>query len=128
VTDPGPVFGSVPASSEFVPVLRGLVASVGARADLPYEHIDELRMAVDEACALLLRLAPGDSLWLRLETSDGTVSAEVGSAGATPAWPPADAERSWPWRVIAGLSDEARFDASDSGPSIVIVKRVPSLR
>jgi serine/threonine-protein kinase RsbW len=128
VTDPGPVFGSVPASSEFVPVLRGLVASVGARADLPFEHIDELRMAVDEACALLLRLAPGDILWLRLLPANGSLTAEVGSSGAAAAWPPADVEGSWPWKVIVGLADEARFDVNDRGPSIVIVKRVPSLR
>jgi hypothetical protein len=38
-------------------------------------------------------------------------------------------EESWPWRVIAGLADEARCEVSDDGgSSIVIVKRVPSLR
>jgi serine/threonine-protein kinase RsbW len=128
VTDSGPIFGSVPPSSEFIPVLRGLVASVGARVDLAYEHIDEMRMAVDEACALLLRLAPGDSLWLRLQPSDGSLTAEVGSGGAGATWPPDDVERSWPWKVIAGLADEAHFDVTDRGPSIVIVKRVPFLR
>lgn len=128
MTDSGPIFGSVPPSSEFIPVLRGLVASVGARFDLTYEHIDEMRMAVDEACALLLRLAPGNSLWLRLQPSDGSLTAEVGSEGAAAPWPPDDIERSWPWKVIAGLADDAHVDVTDRGPSIVIVKRVPPLR
>ena len=129
MTDFGPILGSVPARSEFVPVLRGMVASVGARVDLPYEQIDELRMAVDEACALLLRLSPGDTLWLRLQPSeDDSMTAEVGSDAPVSDWPPPAIEESWPWRVIAGLSDEARFEVSDRGPSIVIVKRVPSLR
>lgn len=128
MTDPGPILGSVPARSEFVPVLRGMVASVGARLDVPYEQIDELRMAVDEACALLLRLSPGETLWLRVQPSDASVTAEVGSDAPVSDWPPPAIEESWPWRVIAGLSDEARFTVSDSGPSIVIVKRVPSLR
>jgi serine/threonine-protein kinase RsbW len=128
VTDLGPILGSVPARSEYVPVLRGMVASVGSRLDVPYEQIDELRMAVDEACALLLRLSPGETLWLRLQPSDASVTAEVGSDAPVSDWPPPAIEESWPWRVIDGLSDEARFNVSDSGPSIVIVKRVPSLR
>lgn len=109
-------------------MLRGLVASVGARFELPYEQIDELRIAVDEACALLLRLSPGESLWLRLQHSHAALTAEIGSNTPVADWPPPAVEESWPWRVIAGLSDEARFQISDSGPSIVIVKRVPSLR
>jgi serine/threonine-protein kinase RsbW len=128
VTDLGPILGSVPARSEYVPVLRGMVASVGSRLDVPYEQIDELRMAVDEACALLLRLSRGETLWLRLQPSDASVTAEVGSDAPVSDWPPPAIEESWPWRVIDGLSDEARFNVSDSGPSIVIVKRVPSLR
>jgi serine/threonine-protein kinase RsbW len=108
--------------------LRGMVASVGARLDVPFEQIDELRMAVDEACALLLRLSPGESLWLRLQPNDTSLTAEVGSDASVSDWPPPTIEASWPWRVIAGLSDEARFDVSDRGPSIIIVKRVPSLR
>lgn len=95
---------------------------------MPYEQIDELRMAVDEACALLLRLSPGETLWLRLQPSNVSVTAEVGSDAPVSDWPPPAIEESWPWRVIDGLSDEARFNVSDSGPSIVIVKRVPSLR
>ncbi|HEV8565211.1 MAG TPA: hypothetical protein VGR41_09865 [Actinomycetota bacterium] len=128
MTDLGPILGSVPARSEYVPVLRGMVASVGSRLDVPYEQIDELRMAVDEACALLLRLSPGETLWLRLQPSNVSVTAEVGSDAPVSDWPPPAIEESWPWRVIDGLSDEARFNVSDSGPSIVIVKRVPSLR
>jgi serine/threonine-protein kinase RsbW len=128
VTDLGPILGSVPARSEYVPVLRGMVASVGSRLDVPYEQIDELRMAVDEACALLLRLSPGETLWLRLQPTDASVTAEVGIDAPVSDWPPPAIEESWPWRVIDGLSDEARFDVSDNGPSIVIVKRVPSLR
>lgn len=128
MTDFGPILGNVPARSEFVSVLRGMVASVGARIDLPYEQIDELRMAVDEACALLLRLSPGETLWLRLQPADASLTAEVGSDAPVSDWPPPAVEESWPWRVIAGLSDEARFDTSDRGPSIVIVKRVPSFQ
>jgi serine/threonine-protein kinase RsbW len=128
VTDLGSIHGSVPARSEFVPVLRGMVASVGARLDLPYEQIDELRMAVDEACALLLRVSRAETLWLRLQPSGESLTAEVGCDTAISDWPPPAVEESWPWRVIAGLSDEARFERTDRGPSIVIVKRIPSLR
>ena len=128
MTDLGSILGSVPARNEFVPVLRGMVSSVGARLDLPYEQIDELRMAVDEACVLLLRLSRAETLWLHLQPSGESLTAEVGCDTTIAVWPPPTVEESWPWRVIAGLSDEARFDLTDRGPSIVIVKRIPSLR
>jgi serine/threonine-protein kinase RsbW len=128
VSDLGSILGSVPARSEFVPVLRGMVASVGARLDLPYEQIDELRMAVDEACALLLRVSGAETLWLRLQPSGESLTAEVGCDTTISDWPPPAVKESWPWRVIAGLSDEARFDGTERGSSIVIVKRIPSLR
>jgi anti-sigma regulatory factor (Ser/Thr protein kinase) len=42
-----PVIATVPARAEFVHVLRTVVAAVAARLDLPYDALDDLRMAVD---------------------------------------------------------------------------------
>jgi serine/threonine-protein kinase RsbW len=47
----------VPAESAYVAVLRSVTAGLAARCDLTLDEIEDLRIAVDEACALLLPMA-----------------------------------------------------------------------
>jgi serine/threonine-protein kinase RsbW len=55
VTDlPTAVFAEVPATPEFVQVLRNIAAGVAARLDMPIDQIEEVRLAVTEAASLLL--------------------------------------------------------------------------
>lgn len=51
---------SVPADAAYVSTLRICAASLGARCDLTVDDIEDLRLAVDEACALLLTCDSGD--------------------------------------------------------------------
>jgi serine/threonine-protein kinase RsbW len=60
-TEPGRVDGSldvvelaIPAHPAYVAVVRTAAAGLAARADLTLDRIEDLRIAVDEACALLL--------------------------------------------------------------------------
>ncbi|GAB3682548.1 ATP-binding protein [Angustibacter aerolatus] len=52
----------VPADPAYVAVVRTAAAGLAARADLTLDRIEDLRIAVDEACAMLLgrRLRGGD--------------------------------------------------------------------
>nr|WP_146211096.1 anti-sigma regulatory factor [Quadrisphaera granulorum] len=57
----GPADGSgdrvelvVPAAPEYLSVLRTATAGLAARLDLTIDEIEDLRIAVDEACALVL--------------------------------------------------------------------------
>jgi anti-sigma regulatory factor (Ser/Thr protein kinase) len=53
VVDPEPIVLEVPARAEYVRLARMLVASVAAGGrDLDDEWVDDLRLAVSEACAL----------------------------------------------------------------------------
>lgn len=45
---------TVPADPAYVAVVRTAAAGLAARADLTLDRIEDLRIAVDEACALLL--------------------------------------------------------------------------
>ena len=110
---------TVPARPDFVRLLRTVVASVGARLDLPYDRIDDLRIAVDEACAQLLatpsqtitmRVTPDASRIVVLVCSDATLD--------TDGWPPPDVEESLAWRILAGLADEVRFELRPEGPAV----------
>ena len=58
---------SVPPESGSIQVLRAVTASVAARMNMPFDGIEDLRLAVAEACAWLLGLAGGaTSMTLRL--------------------------------------------------------------
>lgn len=46
---------SVPASPAYVAVVRTATAGLAARVDITLDRIEDLRIAVDEACALLVR-------------------------------------------------------------------------
>ena len=57
-TDGGPVEDAVeirlPADSAYLSVLRTATAGLAARLDFTLDEIEDLRIAVDEACAMLL--------------------------------------------------------------------------
>src|ERR1700744_5987095 len=88
-TDPRPPDGdvvevSIPADVVYVATLRLTAASLAARCDLTIDDIEDLRLAVDEACALLLPLAhAGGVIESRFELATGRLSVAIGvRAGA----------------------------------------------
>jgi serine/threonine-protein kinase RsbW len=115
---------SVPARPEFVPVLRSVVASVAARLDFPFDAIQDLRIAVDEACSQLLAVSVAEATTLRLRITPSSDGVElVASTDARRAsWPPAEAERSLAWQVIEALADRAAFEEQDGAPALRIAK------
>lgn len=110
---------TIPARPEFVRLLRAVVASVGARLDLTYDRIDDLRMVVDEASAQLLQL-PSRSLTMRVTPGERMVITVLTDAPANGEWPPGDLEESLAWRVLSGLADEVRFEVTGDGPAVRI--------
>ena len=59
---------SVPPESGSVQVLRAVTASVAARMNMPFDGIEDLRLAVDEACAQLLS-ARGSAITVEIAPS-----------------------------------------------------------
>lgn len=115
----------VPARPDFVHVLRSVIASVAARSDFTFDQIDDLRLAVDEACAQLLSIrGVATILAMRIRTLDGgglEVVTSVDVEGSM--WPPEGAERSLMWQVLSALADEARFEQIDGRPAMRLTKR-----
>ncbi len=73
----GPVELTVPASSEHLRVLRLVAASLAASVGLDVDQLDDLRIAVDELCSLLIEHAPdGARLRLRLWSDSGRLVVE----------------------------------------------------
>lgn len=111
----------VPAKPDYVRLLRAVTAGLAARLEFTYDRIEDLRLAVSEACATLLAL-PWDAeiLVLRLFATDSRVTAVVCTdADAGPdAWPPVEPERTLAWRVLSGLTDTAVFEVGEEGPAV----------
>lgn len=92
----------VPADSAYLSVLRTTTAALAARLDFTLDDIEDLRIAVDEACALLLAGArPGDRLRSVFVLGRDWLQVEVG--GPATSLPPAD---SVAWAVLEALVGE----------------------
>jgi serine/threonine-protein kinase RsbW len=115
-TDDAIVEMRVPADVGYVSTLRLTAASLGARCELTIDDIEDLRLAVDEACALLLPLAdPGSTLDVRfrLGVARLAVEASVRSAGD------AEPDRSgFGWTVLGALT--STVDVAREGARLAI--------
>ena len=122
----------IPAEGVYVATLRMCAASLGARCDLTVDDIEDLRLAVDEACALLLphasagqdgrtrgdleaafTLRPGE---LRVDTC---VAAADGAA----------IDRSgFAWTVLGALASSVAVDSAEGRLTITLTKRREAAR
>jgi serine/threonine-protein kinase RsbW len=101
----------VPADGAYVSVLRTMTAGLAARLDFTVDDIEDLRIAVGEACALVLPVAaPGGDLEADFRQSSGTltVSVRVPTEGRTEP----DYE-SFAWQVLSTLATETFASADD---------------
>jgi serine/threonine-protein kinase RsbW len=107
----------LPADSAYVSVLRTTTAGLAARLDFPIDDIEDLRIAVGEASAMVLPESDeaGDLL-CRFFMSPGelTVTVAVTSSHAVPA-PDYD---SFAWQVLTTMATSAAADSGDGYFSI----------
>ena len=91
----------VPADGAYVSVLRTMTAGLAARLDFTVDDIEDLRIAVGEACALVLPEAvPGGDLVADFRLTPGTLTISVGVPTAGPRTADLD---SFAWQVLSTL-------------------------
>ncbi len=113
---------SVPADPGSISVVRALVASVASKLDLPYDAVDDLRIAAAEAAALLLSGAEGSRLCVDLDPDEAGLRLTIWVEGSTT--PDLTDREGLAWRVIEGLSDEASVrERNDGGSAIELLLR-----
>ena len=106
----------VPADPAYLTVVRTASAGLAARLDLTLDEIEDLRIAVDEACTLLLDPAATDQdLVATFRLGEGSLEVEVrGPARELP-------ERSsFAWAVLEALVGEVFTGTSTEGAWIVL--------
>lgn len=112
---------TVPARAEFLHVVRTVVGSVAARRDLTIDAIEDLRIAVDEACAQLLS-AHGSTLNVDVVSLPAGVEAVCRTDATIDPWPPDGIQQSLASQVLQGLADEVTWEQSEEGSSIRVGK------
>lgn len=103
---------AVPATPEYVGLIRSAAAHIAAHADLTIDAIDDLRLAVDEAFAVLIAHKPESGVvtikfQIHSERLDIELTGPVGS-------PPPD-KTSFAWTVLSALVHEVSADTSPAG-------------
>ena len=102
----------VPADPAYLAVIRTATAGLAARLDLTLDEIEDLRIAVDEACALLLdhRPHPGKEVHSAFTIHPGML--EVVMSGPTRNLP----ERSsFAWTVLEALVGRVETGPASDG-------------
>jgi hypothetical protein len=109
----------VPASGEFVQVLRNVVAAVAARAGCSIDVLSDLRLAVDEAVTRLLDDAmAAESVIVLANRSDATLDITVALRAEPEGWPPPGLEATMSWQILSTLVEGAQASVEDIGPAI----------
>lgn len=92
----------VPADEAFVPTVRLTTAALATRCEFTVDEIADVRLAVDEACALLIPHATGDEpMTVRFTVGEHALGIEVSLTAAAAAEPD---RSSYAWAVLAALA------------------------
>lgn len=105
--EPGPprdVELRVRAVPEALVTVRTVAGDLAARAEFPLDAVDDLRLAVDEACTCLADLArPETRLTVTFAVEDDRIMLTASVSTTGPTTLPRD---TFAWRVLSTLADE----------------------
>ena len=111
----------LPADGAYVSVLRTAASGLAARLDFTIDDIEDVRMAVSEACALTLAEADDDSdLIAQFFLDAGSITTTVSVTAADPKPPDLD---SWAWQVLSALTAEATSSVSEDRLTVSMTVR-----
>jgi serine/threonine-protein kinase RsbW len=112
----------LPAQGAYLSVLRTATAGLAARLDFTLDEIEDLRIAVDEACAILLQQAvPGSILSCEFRLIGDSLRVTVSAPTTDGKAPERD---TFAWTVLSALAGEVdSFVAEDNTVSISLHKK-----
>jgi serine/threonine-protein kinase RsbW len=113
---------TLPADGAYLSVLRTATAGLAARLDFTLDEIEDLRIAVDEACALLLPDAvAGAAMTALFSLSDRSLAVTVRVPSRTGRVP---RRNTFAWTVLTALAGDVETDVAEDGTvSVTLLKR-----
>ncbi|MFL6114375.1 MAG: ATP-binding protein [Catenulispora sp.] len=125
--EPDSVLIQVPADPDYLPILRAASANLGAKLGCTLSEIADLRLAVDEACGLLLRKGirpPGgtgaDHIVARFTVDAAGLRIALATEAAGFTSPDTD---EFGWTILTALVDELSWRVDGSTVHVEILKR-----
>jgi serine/threonine-protein kinase RsbW len=107
---------TIPADGAYLSILRTATAGVAARLDFTLDGIEDLRMAVDEACALLLPQSKAESnLRCAFDVGESSLTIAVTAESSSPKPPRRDG---FAWTVLTALTTDV--DATVDGSFVTL--------
>jgi len=112
----------VPADGGYLSVLRTATAGLAARLKFSLEEIEDLRIAVDEACAMLIGLVGAQTeVTSEFELTGDAVSVSVSVPVDRRVTLPT--EGSFSWQVLSALAGEVTAAEQDGRIAIRLTKK-----
>jgi serine/threonine-protein kinase RsbW len=103
---------AVPANPEYVGLIRSAAAHIAAHANLTLDAIDDLRLAVDEAFAVLIAHKPeSGAVAIKFTIHSEQLNIEL----TGPAGSPQPDKSSFAWTVLSALVHEVSTQTSPAG-------------
>ena len=111
----------LPAASAYLSVLRTATAGLAARLDFTLDEIEDLRIAVDEACAMLLAQAvPGADLECEFVLGPAEIQVRV-SVLTVDGLPPA--RDTFAWTVLSALAGNVDTQAGPDDRVVITLTK-----
>ena len=108
----------VPADRAYASVLRTTTAGLAARLDFPIDDIEDLRIAVGEANAMVLEHADeGSDLVATFRLAPGSIVVAITVEAASNPVPDLD---SFAWQVLTTLASSADIESSHGHYGVVL--------
>jgi len=112
----------MPADGAYLSVLRTATAGLAARLDFTLDEIEDLRIAVDEACGMLLaQAAPDASLECDFTLGEDRISIAVSALSQQPSPPARD---TFAWTVLSALAGKADAWVGPGNRVTVLLEKV----
>lgn len=113
----------VPARPEFLHLIRSVIISAGAVADLPIDVADDLCVAGVEAVSLFVHGGPRSEVVVELALDSAVASVRVSGPG------PLDTTRSaieggLSWLVLTNLTDQQAMEEGPEGTVVWFTREV----
>jgi hypothetical protein len=116
-----PVVVTLPPRATYLFVARTVTAGLAARTHLPFDSVEDLRIAVTEACGRLIAVNHrATQMRLELRPADDSLTVRVSVDADGVEWPGAEAHASTSWQLIEGLCDDARDEVVAGQPATVL--------
>jgi serine/threonine-protein kinase RsbW len=112
---------TLPADSAYLSVLRTATAGLAARLDFTIDEIEDLRIAVDEACAMLLPQAvPNADVRCEFELDEGSIGVDVSVLTTDGEQPSRD---TFAWTVLSALAGDVDSSSDADGRVTISLRK-----